>query len=76
MNYSRWLVSPCFFGAILEYYDESNSWVGWNAQWLHPLISAALLSAVAIGLYLIGRFMSPPAQPFTPRRNPYDPAQQ
>jgi hypothetical protein len=80
MNHPRWFAnatSPSFFGAILDSYDESNSyWFDLNAHWVQPLISAVLFSGVVLGLYLIGRFMSPPAQPFTHRRNSYDPAQQ
>jgi hypothetical protein len=77
MNHSRWLESSWYYGVILEYYDESNSyWFDLNTHWLQPLVSAMLFTAVVLGLYLIGRCTPPPAQPFTHRRNSYDPAQQ
>jgi hypothetical protein len=80
MNNAKWITgstSTWPYGAILTYFDESESYLdALNAHWLHVFVTAALFSAVVLGLYICGRFVSPRVPLFTSRRNSYDPAKQ
>jgi hypothetical protein len=68
---------PWSFGAIIQNFDGSNAYLGdLSAFWLRLFLSIALFGAVAIGLYLCGRFVTPEVQPLTYRRNSYGPTKQ
>jgi len=68
---------PWSYGAIIQNFDGSNAYFGdLSAFWLRLIFSVALFGAVAIGLYLCGRFVAPEVQPLTHRRNFNGPAKQ
>jgi hypothetical protein len=80
MNKAPWFTESTSFwsnGVVLQYFDDSDSYLAvLNAHWLQAFLTVTLFCAVALGLYLSGRFVPPQVQPFTHRRNSHDLAKQ